>query len=97
MFINKTIVISSMESPYNLPNSPPKISISTIQKMTNILQLQKLEKLYDSFIDNNMHALLLLDVIEYYLDTRDALTLRISKLKRENNLRFHSNKYILEG
>ena len=92
----KTIVVSSMESPSNLPHKPPTVSINTIQKMTNIESLRELERMYDDFLDKNMQALLLYNVMEDYLDIRDALTLRISKLKRENNVRFHANKYFLE-
>ena len=85
-----------MDSPSNLRHRPPRVSINTIQKMTNIEQLKELESKYDDFLDKNMQALLLYNVMEDYLDIRDALTLRISKLKRENNMRFHANKYFLE-
>ena len=92
----KIIVVSSMDSPSNLPHRPPTVSINSIQKMTNIESLRKLERMYDDFLDKNMQTLLLYNVMEDYLDIRDALTLRISKLKRENNMRFHANKYFLE-
>ena len=93
----KIIVLSSMDSPSNLPNAPPKLSIHIIQKMTNISILKELENKYDEFLDKNMQILLLYNVIEDYLEIRDALTLRISKLRRENNLLFQANKYLLEG
>lgn len=93
---SKTIVLSSMDSPSNLPNRPPILSINLIQKMTNIHQLRDLERIYEEFLDKNMQLLLLYNVMEDYLDIRDALTLRISKLKRENNVRFYANRYFLE-
>jgi len=40
---HKTIVISSMDSPSNLPNRPPSLSVNSIQKMKNIAKLKKLE------------------------------------------------------
>jgi hypothetical protein len=92
----KTIVISSMESHSNLPNRPPILSIDKIQKLTNISQLIEIENRYDEFLDKNMQVLLLYNVIEDYLEIRDALTIRISKLRRENKLSFQANKYLFE-
>ena len=92
----KGIVISSMKSPSALPNHPPILSINAIQKMTSIIQLKELEQRYDDFLDKNIQVLLLYNVIEDYLELRDALTIRISRLRRESYLRFHLNKYILE-
>ena len=93
---HKTIVISSMESVSNLPNRPPTLSVRTIQKMINIIHLKELERTYDNFIDKHMQILLLYNVLEDYLDIRDALTVRISKLRRENKIRYQANKYLLE-
>ena len=85
-----------MESASNLPNRPPMLSVRKIQKMINIMQLKALEKIYDNFIDTHMQILLLYNVLEDYLDIRDALTIRISKLRRENKIRYQANKYLLE-
>jgi len=93
---HKTIVISSMESVSNLPNRPPTLSVRTIQKMINIIHLKELERIYDNFIDKHTQILLLYNVLEDYLDIRDALTVRISKLRRENKIRYQANKYLLE-
>ena len=95
--IYEPIVISSMASPSTLPNHPPILSINAIQKMTNLVQLKLLEKSYDDFLDKNMQVLLLYNVAEDYLELRDALTIRISKVRRESYWRFHANKYILEA
>ncbi len=85
-----------MQSPSTLPNHPPILSINTIQKMTSLIQLKELEQSYDDFLDKNMHVLLLYNVVEDYLELRDALTIRISRLRRESYLQFYINKCILE-
>ena len=93
----KIRVLSSMDSPSSLPNRPPPLSINMIEKITNMAYLKKLEKNYDEFVDKNSQILMLYNVIEDYLEIRDALTIRISKLKRENNLRFYNYRYYLES
>ena len=92
----KPIVISSMQSPSTLPNRPPILSVNEIHKMTSLIKLKELEQKYDEFLDKNMQILLLYNVVEDYLELRDALTIRISKLRRESYLRFHLNKCFLE-
>lgn len=92
----KTIVISSMDSQSFIPNCPPIMSINAIQKITNIAKLKELERKYDDFLEKNMQILLLYNTIEDYLEIRDALTIRISKLRREHYLLFLANKLILE-
>ena len=92
----KPMVISSMETPSTLPNRPPMLSVTKIQAMTNITKLKQLETIYDDFLDKNMQILLLYNVVEDYLELRDALTVRVSRLKREAYLRFQANKYFLE-
>ena len=92
-----TNVISSMKSPATLPNKPIIVSIDKIHQITNITFLLELEKNYDDFLDKNMQALMLYNIMETYLEIRDAITLRISKLRRERNLHFHNNKYYLEA
>lgn len=85
-----------MQSPSTLPNRPPILSVNEIQKMTSLIQLKELEQKYDEFLDKNMQILLLYNVVEDYLELRDALTMRISKLRRESYLRFHLNRCFLE-
>lgn len=93
---SRTMVISSMETSSELPNRPPVLSVNSIQKMVNIGKLKVLEELYDDFLDKNMQVLLLCNVVEDYLEIRDALTIRICKLRREQQMRFQLNKYLLE-
>ena len=95
--IGKITVISSMNSPSSLPNRPPPLSINMIEKMTNIPYLKQLEKKYDDFLDKNLQILMLYNVIEDYLEIRDALIVRISNLRRENNMSYYYNKCFMEG
>jgi hypothetical protein len=63
--------------------------------MTNITQLKSLEKQYDEFIDKYTTILLLYDIMEKYLDIRDAITIRINQLFRERKLWLLNSTYIL--
>ena len=80
----------------SIPNKPPSISINSIQKLTNIEQLHILERNYDTFINDNAQLLMLYNILEDYLEIRDALTVRLSKVKREKNMRFYLNQYLLQ-
>jgi len=63
--------------------------------MTNITQLKSLENQYDEFIDKYTTILLLYDIMEKYLDIRDAITIRINQLFRERKLWLLNSTYIL--
>jgi hypothetical protein len=63
--------------------------------MTNITQLKSLENQYDEFIDKYTTILLLYDIMEKYLDIRDAITIRINQVLRERKLRLLNSTYIL--
>ena len=89
------IVISSKDSATSLPNSPQILSLDRIMAMTNITQLKSLEKHYDEFIDKYTTILLLYDIMEKYLDIRDAITIRINQLFRERKLWLLNSTYIL--
>lgn len=88
--------ISSTEMPVaaeivnELPFSPPKISLEHIDKMTDIDTLSGLETKYDEFLDKNSQILLLLyldNIIDEFIEIRNALTSRVSRLNREQQLR----------
>ena len=70
-----------------LPNSPPRLSLEKIEKMTNKSQLIELEKNYDEFLDKYIQLMLLYNNIDEYLETRDLLTRRISQIKRMEKLK----------
>jgi hypothetical protein len=63
--------------------------------MTNITQLKSLENQYDEFIDKYTTILLLYDIMEKYLDIRDAITIRINQVLRERKLAILNSTYIL--
>jgi len=69
--------------PQNAPTLPPKISIGDILAMPNKRQLIELERKYDKFLNDNQHYLLLLDVLEDYLDIRDTLIIQIQRIQRK--------------
>ena len=62
---------------------PPIITITDIKRIKNKHQLIALEKQYDSFLNQQQQMLLLHDIIEHYLDIRDALIIQIQRLQRE--------------
>lgn len=88
-------VISSKDSAISLPNSPPILSLDKIMIMTNITQLKSLEKQYDVFIDKYTRVLLLYDIMDKYLEIRDAITVRLHQLQRERKLMLLNSNYIL--
>lgn len=89
-------VMSSLDKELYLPNKPTPLSIIMIEKITCISYLIKLEKKYDDYIDKNTQILMLYNIIEDYLELRDALTVRISKLRRETKLNYYYNRSIME-
>lgn len=71
----------------NAPMLPPKISIPDILAMTNKRQLIDLERKYDRYLNLNQQYLLLLDVMEDYLDIRDTLIIQIQRIQRKEQER----------
>lgn len=74
-------------SPFSIPDSPQYISISNIEKTTNIYILKKLEYQYDEFIEKKCQILMLLNVIDEVFEIRDSLIIRINSLEREQRYR----------
>jgi hypothetical protein len=60
---------------------------TSIENINNISQLTIIEKQYETFIEKNIQSLLLNDTIHDYLDIRDAIIFKISKLKRDKKIR----------
>ena len=88
-------VVSSKDSNINLPNAPITISLDQIMDMTNITQLKTLEKQYDEFIDKYTIILSLYDIMDKYLDIRDAITIRITQLLRQKRVAILNSTYQL--
>jgi hypothetical protein len=55
-----------------------------------------LEKKYDKFLEINQHLLFLQDTIDFYLDIRDALTIQLQRLEREERKKIYYQQSILE-
>lgn len=68
-------------------NFPPLIEVSTIAKIRNKHDLLNLELKYDKFLSTNQQLLFLNNLIEEYLDIRDALTIQRQRMEREEKKR----------
>jgi hypothetical protein len=88
--ISSTEIPTATEIVNELPYSPPRISLEHIEKMTDITTLSGLETKYDEFLDKNSQILLLLyldNIIDEFIEIRNALTARVSRLHRERQMR----------
>jgi len=74
-----------------IPNSPPLIPFDSIQKMRNKYQLLELERKYDSFVQKYQQLLLLKNVLEEYLDIRDALIIQFQRIQRLERVKYSKN------
>ena len=68
---------------YCLPDSPPYIHQGQLNKISNLYVLKKIEYQYDEFLNKKYHLLLLLNLMEEALETRDVITNAINRLKRK--------------
>jgi hypothetical protein len=84
-----SIIGTTVVSPQNLPNSPPHISLEKIHAINNKRLLKNLEKRYDEFIEKNAHILNLHGTsVENYLEIRDALTIKVLQMEREEKMNY---------
>jgi hypothetical protein len=99
--IEQTYFNAMHNQPYNNNNNNnnnkikglPFIKPEKINTLTNKIYLMKLERQYDEFLEKNHHILLLLDCLEQYLDIRDAITVRLGKLIREDEIKSYYLSY----
>jgi hypothetical protein len=75
----------------SLLNILPLITVDKINELTNKWQLKKLEKKYDDFLDKYQQLLLLHNNVDEYLEIRDAITLRISRIERMEHVTVKSD------
>lgn len=61
---------------------PPIVDTKIINRITDKTVLQTMEKKYDTFIEKNQTELCSHDVIDQIFDMRDAILLRIGRLRR---------------
>jgi hypothetical protein len=81
LFKNKCLSLS-----YVLPQV---LDIAIIDKIMDKSFLSKLEYQYEKFLEANMQILDLHNVIDYLLDVRDAILLKLNRMIREENKRKH--------
>ena len=90
--ISSTEIPTASEIVNELPYSPPIISLESIYKMTDITVLSELETKYDEFLDKNSQILLLLyldNIIDEFIEIRNAITSRVSRLYREQQIKIN--------
>ena len=63
-------------------NPPPSVNLQSIGSITDKYWLIKTEAKYQAFIVENQQLLMLHDIIEDFLDIRDAMLLQIGRLNR---------------
>jgi len=81
LFKNKCLSLS-----YVLPQV---LDIAIVDKIMDKSFLSKLEYQYEKFLEANMQILDLHNVIDYLLDVRDAILLKLNRMIREENKRKH--------
>jgi len=75
----------------SFPNRPPYLTMEKIEKMTNKFQLMDLERNYDDFLERNQQLLLLYDIIDDYLEIRDAITIKLCRMRRFEKMKKYKN------
>jgi hypothetical protein len=63
-------------------NPPPSVNLQLIGSITDKFWLINTEAKYQAFIIENQQLLMLHDIIEDFLDIRDAMLLQIGRLNR---------------
>jgi hypothetical protein len=72
----------------NLPTTLPKVlDITKIDKIMDRRFLEMLEYQYDKFLETHLQILDLYNVIDYLLDVRDAILLKLNRMIREEQIR----------
>ena len=74
-------------------NVPSIIDMSRLEKITDRSFLATLEYEYERFLETNLQLLDLYNFIDYLLDIRDAILLKLNRLRREEQIR----KYKVEN
>ena len=82
LFKNKCLSLS-----YVLPQV---LDIAIVDRIMDKSFLSKLEYQYEKFLEANMQILDLYNVIDYLLDVRDAILLKLNRMIREENKRKHN-------
>ena len=75
-------------------NVPSIIDISRLDKITDRSFLATLEYEYDKFLDTNLQLLDLYNFIDYLLDIRNAILLKLNRLRREDKIRKYHEEQV---
>ena len=81
---------SSYKALTHFKNVPPIVNPSKINIITDISYLLELESKYDIFLEKNIQLLDLYNIIDELLDIRNTITIQISRLKRQHQIREHN-------
>ena len=82
------VIPNSDRKPRDLfKHAPEPISLDKIEETTDIYALEKLEKAYNTFIDEESDLIYYHDILDECLKIRDALLVRISTLRRIDNMK----------
>jgi hypothetical protein len=77
----------------NLPTTLPQVlDITKIEKIMDRRFLEMLEYQYDKFLETHLQLLDLYNVIDYLLDVRDAILLKLNRMIREEKIRQHKEE-----
>jgi len=85
----RVLVIPSLDrKPRDLfKHAPDPISLDKIEDLKDVLTLEKIEKAYSIFIDEESDLIYYHDILNECLQIRDALLVRISALRRIDNIK----------
>ena len=75
-------------------NVPSIIDMSRLEKITDRSLLSSLEYEYEKFLETNLQLLDLYNFIDYLLDIRDAILLKLNRLRREDQIRKHNEEQV---
>ena len=82
------VIPSSVRKPRDLfKDAPEPISLDKIEEVTDVCALEKLEKAYSIFIAEESDLMYYHDILNECLQIRDALLVRISTLRRIENIK----------
>jgi hypothetical protein len=75
-------------------NVPSIIDMSRLEKITDRSFLASLEYDYQQFLETNLQLLDLYNFIDYLLDIRDAILLKLNRLRREDQIRKYKEEQV---
>jgi hypothetical protein len=80
-------IIQLIQSLFNKGSLPKVLDISKIDKIMDRRFLEILAYQYEKFLETNLQLLDLYDVIDYLLNVRDAILLKLNRLIRQEQIR----------